>query len=142
MSRYTLLGIDDEVTTCDCCGKRNLKCTVALESADGIVRFGRDCAARALGKRSTTADKMEREARTVSAANLGGSWRIWPTEPRNMGWTSVPFHFESAGGIAVGSTSFPAAHMVWALNGGTSEGPWRWVGDFDGGSRRAFRKAA
>ena len=22
---YTLLGIDDEVTTCDCCGKKNLK---------------------------------------------------------------------------------------------------------------------
>lgn len=52
---YRILGISDDHTTCEHCGKSNLKCTVTLESldadsnGDGItVRFGRDCAARAM----------------------------------------------------------------------------------------------
>lgn len=45
------LGVTDEQTTCDLCGKTNLKRTVALETADGsIVHYGCDCAARALKK--------------------------------------------------------------------------------------------
>lgn len=50
-----VLGITDERTECDCCGKVNLKCTVAIESTDAdgngtgsIVYFGRDCASRAI----------------------------------------------------------------------------------------------
>lgn len=44
-----VLGTTDEITTCDCCGKANLKLTVALESdATGIIHYGRDCAARAI----------------------------------------------------------------------------------------------
>jgi hypothetical protein len=47
------LGISDESTTCECCGKRNLKRTVALDMGEvGVVRYGVDCAARALGMRS------------------------------------------------------------------------------------------
>ena len=50
-----ILGITDDRTECDCCGKVGLKCTVALEHVDSegngtgeIVYFGRDCAARKL----------------------------------------------------------------------------------------------
>lgn len=44
-----ILGITDEFTTCDCCGKSNLKCTVALENEAGdTVYYGRTCAARAI----------------------------------------------------------------------------------------------
>lgn len=57
---FRVLGINDDVCTCECCGKQNLKCTVALSvlDADGndsgeIVRYGRDCAALAvLGRKS------------------------------------------------------------------------------------------
>lgn len=46
-----LLGINNDVTTCECCGKTNLKRTAVLELPDGsIVHYGRDCAARKLGK--------------------------------------------------------------------------------------------
>lgn len=68
-SPYRVVGIDDEVTTCEHCGKPNLKCTVAMEHEDTgeIVRYGRDCAARALqsriGGKTLTADKMEMKAR-------------------------------------------------------------------------------
>ena len=56
---YRLLGITDERTSCDLCGKTNLKCTMALEEldADGngeaVVYFGRDCGSRALGWKAT-----------------------------------------------------------------------------------------
>jgi hypothetical protein len=46
---FKLLGITEEFSTCDCCGKKNLKCTVALENEEGdIVYYGRDCAGAAL----------------------------------------------------------------------------------------------
>lgn len=64
-----LIGIDDEVTTCECCGKSNLKCTVVLSTDGGESRFGRDCAARALaGKfgRPKTANRIEQDARNVA----------------------------------------------------------------------------
>ena len=47
------LGTDDSVTTCDCCGKSNLKFTVAMELDSGeIVHYGCVCAARNTGKTS------------------------------------------------------------------------------------------
>ena len=49
MSAVKYLGTTDEVTTCDCCGRSNLKNTVALSLDDGDpVYYGVTCAARAL----------------------------------------------------------------------------------------------
>lgn len=46
---YKILGITDAVSTCDCCGKKNLKRAVELENPEGdIVFFGSDCAGAAL----------------------------------------------------------------------------------------------
>jgi excinuclease UvrABC ATPase subunit len=47
-SNWKCLGRNDEVTTCECCGKTNLKFTVVLTDGEGEVRYGRDCAARKL----------------------------------------------------------------------------------------------
>lgn len=45
------LGITEEFTTCDCCDKSNLKCTVAFETeSHDILYYGRTCAARNTGK--------------------------------------------------------------------------------------------
>ena len=86
--RYVLLGVDDEVQVCDDCGKADLKCTVVLGvlDADGNVerevRFGRDCAAKALRKPSTVkAAKMESLAREaeykrVWAMRVGAGSRV------------------------------------------------------------------
>lgn len=56
-------GITDSVTTCDCCGKTNLKRTVAIETESGeILHYGTSCAAsylRVPGSYSAkTAEKM------------------------------------------------------------------------------------
>lgn len=46
---YTFLGTSDEVTTCDCCGRADLKSTVAIEDEHGhTLYFGVVCAAKAL----------------------------------------------------------------------------------------------
>lgn len=71
---YRVLGINDDVCTCECCGKHNLKCTVALSvlDVDGndsgeIVRYGRDCAALAMLGRKSAANARKIEAIALAA---------------------------------------------------------------------------
>lgn len=53
-----VLGTTDDITTCECCGKRGLKLTVALDRDGEVVHFGRDCAAAALtGRKSAKVGK-------------------------------------------------------------------------------------
>lgn len=69
-TNWKVLGINDDVTTCECCGKSGLKCTVVLTNGDGEVSYGRDCAARAVaGKfgRPKSAAKIEQDARSIAA---------------------------------------------------------------------------
>lgn len=65
------LGTTDAVTACDCCGKSNLKMTVAMQLDDGeVVHYGRTCAARNTGKTTPQINseiKIE-AARKVAAA--------------------------------------------------------------------------
>lgn len=57
------LGTTDDVTACDCCGRSDLKSTVALSFNDGeAVYFGVVCAARALGTDSRTVKSETRKA--------------------------------------------------------------------------------
>ena len=54
----TALFITDEVTACDCCGKKDLKATVAMLNQDGgLFHYGRTCAARNSGKASKQINK-------------------------------------------------------------------------------------
>lgn len=68
---FKVLGLTDSVTDCDCCGKRGLKCTVALESEhSGVVYYGRDCAGMALYGRKSAANtrRVESVAREADYA--------------------------------------------------------------------------
>ena len=46
----TILGVNDDVTTCECCGRAGLKKTVVLDlgGEDGVVHYGSQCAAKSL----------------------------------------------------------------------------------------------
>ncbi len=77
VTRYTFLGTTDEVTACDCCGKSDLKMTVAImdDERGESLYFGTTCAARALkiGVKevkagSAAADRAKEEARRAAAA--------------------------------------------------------------------------
>jgi hypothetical protein len=46
-----VLGVNSDTSVCECCGKSNLKKVVVLQLANGeVVRYGRDCAAKKLGR--------------------------------------------------------------------------------------------
>lgn len=61
------LYITDEITTCDCCGKSNLKATVAMQlDCGGILHYGRTCAARNSGKSSQKLTKEIRRERDAA----------------------------------------------------------------------------
>jgi hypothetical protein len=64
-----ILGITDEVNTCDCCGRTNLKKTVAMEfDAGGMVHYGADCAANAVYGKKTPTNRKLVEAKANAAA--------------------------------------------------------------------------
>lgn len=70
---YTAICTDDSITTCDCCGRTNLKATVLMQSDLGeLVHFGRTCAARNTCKSSqqiTKEIRAERDAAFGRASN-------------------------------------------------------------------------
>lgn len=74
-ARFSYLGTTDEHTTCDCCGKADLKSTVGihdLETGEDVF-FGVVCAARALKTQAAevrrgaaAADKSKRTAEAAA----------------------------------------------------------------------------
>jgi hypothetical protein len=47
---YKMIAINDDTSTCECCGKSNLKRVVTIENVETgeVVRYGVDCAAKAM----------------------------------------------------------------------------------------------
>lgn len=77
------IGITDESDVCECCGRRGLKRVVRLAvlDADGNredeVRYGVDCAARAIGRTSAAVrrDAEAAQARLESEAAIAAELR-------------------------------------------------------------------
>lgn len=74
-----VLGITDERTECECCGKTGLKRTVALEFGHDIRFYGIDCAAMTIyGRKSSSnarkvtiaADNYTREQERIAKGKL------------------------------------------------------------------------
>ncbi|WP_251151320.1 hypothetical protein [Cellulosimicrobium sp. Marseille-Q4280] len=79
------VGMNDEQTECDACGRTELRGTVMLADADGAIvyRLGTTCASRALGIRLTRRDATSIElARRSRVANLTRSARADLTHGR------------------------------------------------------------
>lgn len=64
MNATKIIGVTDEVCTCDCCGRTDLKRTIVLDLGEGnIVHFGSLCAARSMGRTGKGQQhKVENEA--------------------------------------------------------------------------------
>lgn len=68
----TAICLDDSVTTCECCGRANLKATVLMQSDLGeLMHFGRTCAARNSGKTSQQVTAEIRAARDAAHGRCG-----------------------------------------------------------------------
>jgi hypothetical protein len=116
LMKYEYLGTTDEVTTCDCCGKTNLKNTVAIRDLDEgeVLYFGVTCAARALKvqvadvkKGTADADRKRREEEMHRRYEEGrvraALWQEWL--------------IERTGGIYEYDRSPDVGRMVQALGG-------------------------
>ena len=55
---FKIIGVTDDSCVCEKCGKTNLKKVVVLENMETgeIVRYGTDCASRAMGVKKATVD--------------------------------------------------------------------------------------
>lgn len=90
------LGTDDSITTCDCCGRANLKFTVAIELDDGeVVHYGQVCAARNTGKtqkviRAEIATEAKRVREAAAAEYLSSAehraYVLRLTERNRLSW--------------------------------------------------------
>jgi hypothetical protein len=56
--KFKILGSTDEITTCDCCGKPNLKATWAVEMTETgeILHYGSVCVTRNTGIKNPASD--------------------------------------------------------------------------------------
>jgi hypothetical protein len=116
MRQFQFLGTTDEHTSCDCCGKKDLKSTVAirnLETGEDLF-FGVTCAARALNlqvaevrRGSAAADRAESERQEAA--------RRAAVEAENARWTA--FLVQSTGGIRDWSGKLCTFSMVQSLGG-------------------------
>jgi hypothetical protein len=123
--RYTIQGITDERNECDCCGRTNLKSTVALtdnESSE-TVYFGVTCAARARGQSAREVNQAVRDAEARAAKTADDLARArhakWVAHLMKVtnggrgiadysGKPDVRAMIEAAGGIAAAKVGFAA----------------------------------
>jgi hypothetical protein len=77
---FHVLGSDDSVHTCDCCGKTNLKVTFAIEMIETgeILHYGSVCVTRNTGRKHGELNKMKeaRDAEKRKAAQ--NEWQMTP----------------------------------------------------------------
>jgi hypothetical protein len=72
----TIIGISDEVTDCECCGKNNLKRTVVLKFSESDVRYyGTTCAAKSFPSLGKGAD-IARAAGNKCQCGCGEWWSV------------------------------------------------------------------
>jgi hypothetical protein len=78
------LYITDEIDTCDCCGRTDLKATVAMKLSDGgILHYGRTCAARNSGKttkqirQEVFAEEARQRNRQAAMKACAEAWAAW-----------------------------------------------------------------
>lgn len=89
MSGWKIIGITDECTECEVCGRAELKSTVLIEMKDGSQLYaGSSCAARKVG---TTAANM-RGAVKAYRMRLEVARCNFPDYFRNMFGTTVSQH--------------------------------------------------
>ena len=61
-----VLGSSDEVTTCERCGKSNLKLTVILDIDGDVVHYGADCAAQTIFSKKSFKDVVTKQAALIN----------------------------------------------------------------------------
>lgn len=69
MKTVKILGITNDNTTCDLCGKTHLKKTVVLEINGAIVYYGSTCAAKTITGSKRDSKTINHQAMAIQKAN-------------------------------------------------------------------------
>lgn len=116
---YRVLGTTDDVTTCECCGRADLKGTVVLqwtldgEDVGGPVFFGCVCAARAVGEPAKAIKAAAKSADDEKAARLQrGRDRLHAAK-----MAAYEAHLNTVAAEHGVSTRLPYADKLWTLAG-------------------------
>lgn len=84
-AKFIVLGSTDEVNTCDCCGKSNLKATWAVEMIDapegGVLYYGSTCVTRNTGK---TMKEVRSEAEAARKAKIDAARAEFVAHPAHL----------------------------------------------------------
>lgn len=109
------LGTDDSVNVCDCCGRNNLKATVAFETESGdVVNYGVVCAARAMG---TDAKTVKVEARKADEAKYEAARKETAKADSDRHERWIAHLVRITGGIKDYSGGFDVFRMIQAAGG-------------------------
>jgi hypothetical protein len=103
------LYITDEIDTCECCGRTDLKATVAMKLNDGgILFYGRTCAARNSGKTSKQIqqevfdEKARQQNRLSTMAACASALAAWQSNTRGCPTLQVQLrNYHQTGGHSV-----------------------------------------
>ena len=122
---YKALGTSDDVTTCDLCGRDDLKSTIALQQLDidgnavgEVVYYGSDCGARATGwtqadvtKAAKNADDETRRAvMIVRQAEAQAAFKVWESFVLGAtGAADLATGIRQLGGFGAARTAFEVA---------------------------------
>ena len=134
MATMKILGTTDEVTTCDCCGRQDLKSTVAFQTDDGIAYFGCVCASKMfkVSARSIRADADKADEVNAAAKRLESSGAVAHDDDEWQAFLSL--ECVRAGAFAGRSTKPDRCEQIQALGGYAAA-----VAKFDAQGRRAFQ---
>lgn len=73
-----ILGIDDAVNTCECCGKTGLKATVVVERDGSIFHYGSVCATKHTGFSSREIRMQAEDAEKVRISEAKKEYQSTP----------------------------------------------------------------
>jgi hypothetical protein len=71
----TILGTDDAVSVCDCCGKTGLKFTFAVDVDGEVLHYGSTCVTKWTGRTAAQANKEVADRETARIAKLEAAHR-------------------------------------------------------------------
>ena len=112
MATYTTLAIVDDVNTCDCCGKSNLKSTVAMRAEHGeVVYFGSVCATRHSGREAKV---IRAEANAIQATKCYEARQEFYASAERIALDAIREEARMAGLLGVPFKNFCAAESVAA----------------------------
>lgn len=107
---FKVLGYEEAFTTCDCCGKANLKGTFAVERQDGeILHYGCVCVTRHTGK---AAKAVRKEAQDAVQARLDAASNELRVHPATLAERAKLVELQSA--RVVPGRAFMDAHRAEA----------------------------